>query len=83
MIQVQDNGRGLPRKERNRLTEPYVTTRERGTGLGLAIVKKIMEDHGGDLRLEDNPAGGARVSLLFGVPEEAARPAGASAAALS
>ena len=48
---------------RDRLTEPYVTTRIKGTGLGLAIVKKIMEDHGGRLRLEDGPNGGACVIL--------------------
>jgi two-component system nitrogen regulation sensor histidine kinase NtrY len=47
------------------LTEPYVTTRAKGTGLGLAIVKKIMEDHAGELRLEDAPGGGARVGLVF------------------
>ncbi len=65
IIEVDDNGKGLP-VERDRLTEPYVTTRAKGTGLGLAIVKKIMEDHGGELRLDDAPGGGARVSLLFG-----------------
>jgi two-component system nitrogen regulation sensor histidine kinase NtrY len=69
-ITVEDNGPGLPKADRNRLTEPYVTTREHGTGLGLAIVKKIMEDHGGDLRLEDSPAGGAKVALVFQLAEE-------------
>ena len=64
-ISVEDNGRGLPRAERSRLTEPYVTTRTKGTGLGLAIVKKIMEDHGGDLTLGDRPGGGAAVTLVF------------------
>ncbi len=64
-IDIEDNGCGLPPGERDRLTEPYVTTRERGTGLGLAIVKKIMEDHGGDLVLEDRPGGGARARLIF------------------
>jgi two-component system nitrogen regulation sensor histidine kinase NtrY len=62
---VEDNGRGLPTKSRDRLTEPYVTTREKGTGLGLAIVKKIMEDHGGALIIEDRDGPGARVILLF------------------
>ncbi len=64
-VVVSDNGIGLPRKERDRLTEPYVTTREKGTGLGLAIVRKIMEDHGGSVVLEDRDGGGAKVSLIF------------------
>jgi two-component system nitrogen regulation sensor histidine kinase NtrY len=63
IIEVEDNGKGLPSEERDRLTEPYMTTRSKGTGLGLAIVKKIMEDHGGELILEDGSLGGARVSL--------------------
>jgi two-component system nitrogen regulation sensor histidine kinase NtrY len=63
-VTVEDNGPGLPTDQRDRLTEPYVTTRAKGTGLGLAIVKKIMEDHGGEVKLEDGP-GGARVSLIF------------------
>lgn len=54
-IEVIDNGIGLPKEDRNRLTEPYVTKRVKGTGLGLAIVKKIMEDHKGALALEDAP----------------------------
>ena len=68
-IEIEDNGCGLPRGNRHRLTEPYVTSREEGTGLGLAIVKKIMEDHGGDLRLMDRPGGGARVRLDFPVAD--------------
>jgi len=64
-ISVEDNGRGLPEAMRDRLTEPYVTTRMKGTGLGLAIVKKIMEDHGGEVVLEDREGGGAKVSLVF------------------
>jgi two-component system nitrogen regulation sensor histidine kinase NtrY len=63
-FEVEDNGVGLPAKDRDRLTEPYVTTREKGTGLGLAIVKRIMEDHGGDLILTDATSGqGARAIL--------------------
>jgi two-component system nitrogen regulation sensor histidine kinase NtrY len=73
-ITVEDNGKGLPTADRDRLTEPYVTTRAKGTGLGLAIVKKIMEDHGGRLVLEDRPGGGARVSLVFPL-EQAGVPA--------
>ncbi len=57
---IEDNGKGLPIEQRERLTEPYVTTRAKGTGLGLAIVKKIMEDHGGELILEDRPRAAAR-----------------------
>ena len=64
-IVVEDNGRGLPQEGRERLTEPYMTTRSKGTGLGLAIVKKIMEDHGGFLSLQDREGGGARISLVF------------------
>ncbi len=71
VIEVADNGKGLPEGDRSRLTEPYVTTRGKGTGLGLAIVKKIMEDHGGAVRLENGDAGGALVSLILPRSEEA------------
>jgi two-component system nitrogen regulation sensor histidine kinase NtrY len=54
-ISVIDNGCGLPAENRSRLTEPYMTTREKGTGLGLAIVQKITEQHGGVLSLQDAP----------------------------
>jgi two-component system nitrogen regulation sensor histidine kinase NtrY len=50
---VIDNGIGLPKENRNRLLEPYVTTREKGTGLGLAIVGRILEEHGGGIELHD------------------------------
>ena len=66
LLHVIDNGIGLPQEERERLTEPYVTTRAKGTGLGLAIVKKILEDHGGALTLADAPDGvgnGAMITL--------------------
>ena len=65
IIEVADNGPGLPAADRHRLTEPYVTNRAKGTGLGLAIVHKVMEDHGGRVLLEDGPEGGARVRLVF------------------
>ena len=70
-IAVRDNGIGLPKENRHRLTEPYVTTRQKGTGLGLAIVRKILEDHGGELLLDDNQdhgaehGSGAVVTLVF------------------
>ncbi|HEX3483968.1 MAG TPA: PAS domain-containing sensor histidine kinase [Micropepsaceae bacterium] len=71
IISAQDNGVGLPAENRHRLTEPYVTTRAKGTGLGLAIVRKILEDHGGELLLEDAARGlsgeimGAVVRMVF------------------
>jgi two-component system nitrogen regulation sensor histidine kinase NtrY len=53
VIDVIDNGIGLPKENRSRLLEPYVTTREKGTGLGLAIVGRILEEHGGRIELGD------------------------------
>lgn len=53
VIDIIDNGIGLPKESRSRLLEPYVTTREKGTGLGLAIVGRILEDHGGRIELND------------------------------
>jgi two-component system nitrogen regulation sensor histidine kinase NtrY len=53
IIDVVDNGIGLPQENRSRLLEPYVTTREKGTGLGLAIVGRIIEEHGGSIELRD------------------------------
>jgi two-component system nitrogen regulation sensor histidine kinase NtrY len=66
-ISVRDNGVGLPSEHRHRLTEPYVTTRAKGTGLGLAIVRKILDDHGGELALEDaiDEASGERAGAVI------------------
>jgi len=85
VVEVIDNGIGLPKENRQRLLEPYFTTREKGTGLGLAIVTKIVEDHGGRIDLLDSPevATGGRGALiritlprietaLAGAPEAAA-----------
>ncbi|AHE53795.1 sensor histidine kinase [Sphingomonas sanxanigenens] len=63
-IAVADNGIGLP-AERDRLVEPYMTTRARGTGLGLAIVKKIVEEHCGTIAFGDRPGGGTVVTILL------------------
>ena len=70
VIDVVDNGIGLPKEQRRRLLEPYVTTREKGTGLGLAIVGKILEEHGGRIELHDAAektpgARGAWIQLRF------------------
>ncbi|MCF8469022.1 MAG: PAS domain-containing sensor histidine kinase [Sneathiella sp.] len=70
VVELTDNGRGLPKENRNRLTEPYVTHREKGTGLGLAIVNKIMEEHGGSLTMTDAENGtGARIKISFPINE--------------
>ncbi len=81
VIDVIDNGIGLPKENRNRLLEPYVTTREKGTGLGLAIVGRILEEHGGGIELRDasekNPGErGAWMRLRF--VDERAPPASSS-----
>ena len=61
IIEIVDNGTGLPKQNRARLLEPYVTTKgSKGTGLGLAIVQKIVEAHGGTMTLEDAPVTAAR-----------------------
>ena len=64
VVEVVDNGVGLP-QDRDRIVEPYVTTREKGTGLGLAIVNKIVEEHGGDMTFANAPDGGTSVTLRF------------------
>lgn len=63
-IKIEDSGIGLP-IDRQRLAEPYVTTRERGTGLGLTIVHKILEDHAGTITLADRPSGGSVVTIIL------------------
>ncbi|HEY0104751.1 MAG TPA: PAS domain-containing sensor histidine kinase [Rhizomicrobium sp.] len=84
VYRITDNGIGLPQEHRDRLTEPYVTTRAKGTGLGLAIVRKILEDHGGELVLQDstfgpNEAGGghgAEVVMTFPLRQKASKDKG-------
>jgi two-component system nitrogen regulation sensor histidine kinase NtrY len=86
-IDVIDNGIGLPKENRNRLLEPYVTTRDKGTGLGLAIVGRILEEHGGGIELRDAAdkfpgERGAWMRLYFvdEHPKEPASPNGANVA---
>jgi len=64
VVDITDTGIGLP-EDRERLTEPYMTTRVRGTGLGLAIVKKIVEEHCGEIAFLDQPGGGTHVRIAF------------------
>ena len=54
-IDITDTGRGFPKSDRQKLLEPYTTTRKEGTGLGLAIVGRILEEHGGGIELLDHP----------------------------
>ena len=80
-VDITDNGKGLPRDNRQKLLEPYMTTREKGTGLGLAIVKKIVEDHGGRLELHDAPddfhgGRGAMITILLPFGEHASNETG-------
>jgi two-component system nitrogen regulation sensor histidine kinase NtrY len=72
VIDITDTGVGLP-EDRERLTEPYMTTRVRGTGLGLAIVKKIVEEHGGEIAFLDKAGGGTHVRIAFDVDKLAER----------
>ncbi len=77
-FEVIDNGLGFPEKDRDRLIEPYVTTRTKGAGLGLAIVARIVEDHGGLIELDDAPGSGPGAVVRFVLPkrgEETAEPA--------
>ncbi|MHC2251195.1 two-component system nitrogen regulation sensor histidine kinase NtrY [Bradyrhizobium embrapense] len=79
LIDVVDNGIGLPKVARARLLEPYVTTRAKGTGLGLAIVGRVLEDHGGRIELKDasdfrEGQRGAWMRLRFAVTGQAAKP---------
>ncbi len=79
VVDIMDNGKGLPRENRQRLLEPYMTTREKGTGLGLAIVRKIVEEHNGVLSLHDAPSDffggfGANIRLEFPLVEASSAP---------
>jgi two-component system nitrogen regulation sensor histidine kinase NtrY len=79
VIEVVDNGCGLPTENRHRLTEPYVTTRQKGTGLGLAIVQRIAEQHGGKIELDDargekGEISGAVVRVAFPMDRAADEP---------
>jgi PAS domain S-box-containing protein len=62
-LSIADNGPGLPAGFDERWFEPYTTSKQRGTGLGLAVAKKIVEEHGGSIRAENRPGGGAQFTI--------------------
>ncbi|HVP09200.1 MAG TPA: ATP-binding protein [Burkholderiales bacterium] len=74
-LSVADNGGGFPEEMMTRIFEPYVTTKPRGTGLGLAIVKKIVDEHRGELAIENRAAKGASVTILLPASESSAKAA--------
>ncbi len=81
-LSVTDNGGGFPEEMMARIFEPYVTSKPRGTGLGLAIVKKIVDEHRGELAIENRPAQGVAVTMLLPVADSAnATPGDAAKAA--
>ncbi|MCZ7582953.1 MAG: ATP-binding protein [Deltaproteobacteria bacterium] len=82
-IEIADDGVGLPEGYRQRLYEPYFSTKKMGTGLGLAIVHQIMTDHGGRIELFENRPRGTRVVLTFPLDETADHPARAAAQGVS
>lgn len=74
IVDVIDNGMGFPATDRDRLVEPYVTTRAKGQGLGLAIVRRVIEDHGGSLVLSDALPPGPGAMVRFILPKRGAAP---------
>jgi nitrogen fixation/metabolism regulation signal transduction histidine kinase len=73
-LMVQDNGQGFPVDLIAKAFEPYVTTKAHGTGLGLAIVKKMVEEHFGQIKIENNSTGGASISISLPIEKAAIKP---------
>jgi signal transduction histidine kinase len=71
-ISVEDDGPGVPEEMRDRIFDPYFTTKSDGTGLGLAIVKKIVVEHGGSIDVSSSPLGGARFVIHLPAPHSLA-----------
>jgi nitrogen fixation/metabolism regulation signal transduction histidine kinase len=80
-LTVSDNGGGFPEEMMARIFEPYVTSKPRGTGLGLAIVKKIVDEHRGEVAIENRPAKGVSVAILLPVAGGGSAALGAAAKA--
>ena len=70
-LTIADNGPGFPDMDLTKLFEPYMTTRDKGTGLGLAIAQKIINDHGGQIRLANQKQGGAIVRIILPIEKGA------------
>lgn len=70
MIGISDTGPGIPRKEMDRIFDPFYTTKTSGTGLGLAIVHRIIEAHGGEIRVTSDPGGGTTFTILLPTGDE-------------
>jgi nitrogen fixation/metabolism regulation signal transduction histidine kinase len=73
-LSVKDNGQGFPADLLSHAFEPYVTTKAHGTGLGLAIVKKMIEEHFGQIKIENNPTGGACITIALPIENAIAKP---------
>lgn len=71
MIEIEDNGVGIPSEIQDRMFDPFFTTKEpgKGTGLGMSITHKIIEDHGGKILLKSAPGEGARFTVVLPKPD--------------
>jgi two-component system sensor histidine kinase AtoS len=69
LIEISDTGRGIDESVMDKIFQPFFTTKPRGTGLGLAISKRLIEDHGGTIGIERNPAGGATFKIVLPVAQ--------------
>jgi nitrogen fixation/metabolism regulation signal transduction histidine kinase len=69
LLRVEDSGAGIPEEMLAQVFEPYVSSKVKGSGLGLAIVKKIVEEHGGQVRVYNGAEGGACIDILFPVED--------------
>jgi signal transduction histidine kinase len=68
LVELEDTGAGIPHEVRERIFEPFFTTKASGTGLGLAVVRRIVEGHGGQVRVESVPGQGTTFTLRFPLP---------------
>jgi signal transduction histidine kinase len=69
-IDISDTGKGIDKGLRNKIFKPFFTTKPKGTGLGLAITKRLVEQHGGNICMDNNPGGGAIFCISLPVKQE-------------